>query len=88
MANVGSGLSVRDAKAAGPFRAMLGHVLGWPLRVYRARRLMRLFSDLADHELRDIGLTRHDVEVARLLPFDADPSAALQRRAEARRRRR
>ena len=68
--------------------ARLGHALSWPIRVYEARRLMLELGSLADHELRDIGLTRHDLADATALAPDADPSLALQRRVAERRRQR
>ncbi len=63
-------------------------VLAWPVRVYRARQLMLQLGGLDDHELRDIGLTRLDLADAGALARDADPSLALRRRVEERRRRR
>ena len=68
--------------------AALRGVAGWPARVYRARQLMHQLAGLGEHELRDIGLTRLDLHDAGAFPFDADPSVALRRRAEERRRRR
>lgn len=67
--------------------APLRQVLGWLGNVYRARRLMHRFCDFDDHELRDIGLTRLDLDVASRLPVDADPSVELWRRAERHRER-
>ena len=68
--------------------ARCGHALAWPLRVHEARRIMLQLGGLADHELRDIGLTRLDLADAGAQAFDADPSLVLRRRVEARRRRR
>lgn len=62
------------------------HLLAWPVRVHRARKMMLQLAKLCDHELRDIGLTRQDLCDTSALPFDADPSFHLRRRAEARRR--
>ena len=66
---------------------VLGWVLGWPARVYRVRQMMHDLAGLDDHELRDIGLTRLDLAAASALAPDADPSLALKRRVEERRRR-
>ena len=68
--------------------ARLRHGLAWPVRVYEARRLMLQLGRLGDHELRDIGLTRLDLADATAFAPDADPSLALRRRVEERRRRR
>lgn len=68
--------------------AALRWAAGWPVRVYRARALMHQLAGLDAHELRDIGLTPGDLRDASALAFDADPSLALRRRAEERRRRR
>lgn len=68
--------------------ALLRRAAGWPLRAYRARQMMLELGRLGDHELRDIGLTRLDLQAASALPLDADPSTLLRRRSEACRRRR
>jgi uncharacterized protein YjiS (DUF1127 family) len=52
----------------------LWRILSWPARVGAARRTM------SEYELRDIGLTRSDVNDATALPLDADPSGLLVRR--------
>lgn len=80
-----------DYRPAGRLRGVLArvrHALGWPVRVYEARCLMLQLGGLDDHELRDIGLTRLDLADATALAPDADPSLALRRRVEERRRRR
>ena len=69
-------------------RRMAWRVLGWPIRVHRARETMHALCRLDDHELRDIGLTRLDLQAASALPLDADPSALLRGTVERRRRRR
>ena len=79
------GLLPRRAPAVAMLAA-LRRIGGWPARVYRARRLMHQLSALGEHELRDIGLTRLDLQATSALPFDADPSLLLRRRAESRRR--
>ena len=59
--------------------------LRWPVRITEARRLMRQVGGMSDHELRDIGLTRHDVWDATALPHGADPSRLFQQRVDERR---
>ena len=58
----------------------LWRVLTWPARVSAARRTMFRMAGMSDFELRDIGLTRSDVNDATALPLDADPSGLLVRR--------
>ena len=67
--------------------AALLQILGWPARVYRARRLMLQLGTFSDHELKDIGLVRQDLRDATGLATGTDPSVTLRARAEARRRR-
>ena len=62
-------------------------VLGWPARVYRARRLMLQLGSLSARELKDIGLVRQDLRDVTGLGPGIDPSVTLRARAEARRRR-
>jgi uncharacterized protein YjiS (DUF1127 family) len=45
------------------------------------RRRARKITELSDHELFDIGLTRDDVRYGFSMPFNADPTAELARRA-------
>ena len=58
----------------------LWRVLTWPARVSAARRTMSELARMSDYELRDIGLTRSDINDATALPLDADPSGLLVRR--------
>jgi len=58
----------------------LWRVLSWPARVGAARRTMSELARMSEYELRDIGLTRSDVNDATALPLDADPSGLLVRR--------
>ena len=58
----------------------LWRVLTWPARVSAARRTMSELARMSEYELRDIGLTRSDVNDATALPLDADPSGLLVRR--------
>jgi uncharacterized protein YjiS (DUF1127 family) len=63
----------------GPAKA-LWRVLTWPARVSATRRMMSELAQMSEYELRDIGLTRSDVNDATALPLDADPSGLLVRR--------
>jgi uncharacterized protein YjiS (DUF1127 family) len=65
--------------SSGPAKA-LWRVLTWPARVGAARRTMSDLARMSEYELRDIGLTRSDVNDATALPLDADPSGLLVRR--------
>jgi uncharacterized protein YjiS (DUF1127 family) len=58
----------------------LWRVLTWPARVGAARRTMLQLAGMSEYELRDIGLTRSDINDATALPLDADPSGLLVRR--------
>jgi uncharacterized protein YjiS (DUF1127 family) len=58
----------------------LWRILTWPARVSAARRTMSDLSRMSEYELRDIGLTRSDLNDATALPLDADPSGLLVRR--------
>lgn len=55
----------------------LVHLLAWPFRVARARGELAKLARLDDRELRDIGLTRHDIRGATALPLDQDPTRFL-----------
>jgi uncharacterized protein YjiS (DUF1127 family) len=66
--------------------APLVRVLSWPARVAAARRTMTELSRMSDYELRDIGLTRQDLNDATSLPLDADPSRLFVRRRASRER--
>ena len=65
---------------------VLRSALSWPARVGAARRTMAQLSRMSDHELRDIGLARHDVSDATALRIDEDPTALLVRRRAGRER--
>jgi uncharacterized protein YjiS (DUF1127 family) len=58
----------------------LWRILSWPARVGAARRTMSELARMSEYELRDIGLTRSDLNDATALPLDADPSGLLVRR--------
>jgi uncharacterized protein YjiS (DUF1127 family) len=65
--------------SSGPAKA-LWRVLTWPARVSAARRTMFELTQMSDLELRDIGLTRSDINDATALPMGDDPSSLLVRR--------
>ncbi len=65
--------------SSGPAKA-LWRVLTWPARVSAARRTMFELARMSDLELRDIGLTRSDINDATALPLGDDPSSLLVRR--------
>lgn len=65
--------------SSGPAKA-LWRVLTWPVRVSEARRTMSDLARMSEYELRDIGLTRSDVNDATALPLDTDPSGLLVKR--------
>jgi uncharacterized protein YjiS (DUF1127 family) len=65
--------------ASRPAKA-LWRVLTWPARVGAARRTMSELARMSEYELRDIGLTRSDINDTTALPLDADPSGLLVRR--------
>ncbi len=58
----------------------LWRILTWPARVSAARRTMSQLARMSECELRDIGLTRSDINDATALPLDADPSGLLVNR--------
>jgi uncharacterized protein YjiS (DUF1127 family) len=62
----------------------IGHSLLWPVRVYHSRQALHQLSRMDARELRDIGLTKYDVQSAQGLPLDADPMALLAGRANER----
>jgi uncharacterized protein YjiS (DUF1127 family) len=62
-----------------PMKA-LWRVLTWPARVGAARRTMSQLAQMSDFELRDIGLTRSDINDTTALPLGDDPSSLLVRR--------
>jgi uncharacterized protein YjiS (DUF1127 family) len=59
----------------------IGHSLLWPVRVYRSRQVLHRLAAMDPRELRDIGLTIHDVRSAQALPLDIDPTSMLADRA-------
>lgn len=67
--------------------AALWRVLSWPARVAAARRTLTELARMSEYELRDIGLSRQDLNDTTSLPLDADPSGLLVRRRSSRGRR-
>ena len=65
--------------SSGPAKA-LWRVLTWPARVSAARRTIAELAQMSDYQLRDIGLTRSDVNDTTALALDEDPSGLLERR--------
>jgi uncharacterized protein YjiS (DUF1127 family) len=62
--------------------SVLDSIVGAAHRAFRAlsnRRKILSLSDLDDHMLHDLGLTRTDVQRALDLPFMQDPALELQR---------
>jgi uncharacterized protein YjiS (DUF1127 family) len=59
----------------------LASYLGSLWRQWNHRRQLRSISDLDDHLLCDIGVTREDVRWALDLPFSYQPGVELQRQA-------
>jgi uncharacterized protein YjiS (DUF1127 family) len=71
---------IATSTMASQARNALWRILAWPARVSAARRTMSELARMSEYELRDIGLTRSDVNDATALPLDADPSGLLVRR--------
>ena len=65
---------------AGALQALVGR-LHELLRRWNDRRKLLKVSELDDHLLFDIGVSREDVRWALDLPFSHDPGRELQRRA-------
>ena len=74
------------ALQASHMAAPLLRILSWPARVAAARQTMADLARMSDYELRDIGLTRQDLNDATSLPLDADPSGLFVRRRASRER--
>jgi uncharacterized protein YjiS (DUF1127 family) len=61
--------------------AGMAWLLGWPLRVLEARRVMGELAAMNDRELADVGLRRQDLRDATALPIGSDPSRLFEARA-------
>jgi uncharacterized protein YjiS (DUF1127 family) len=71
-------------EGGGQFRTimrLLARVVLWPVRVAKARRSFAALTQMTDHELKDIGLTRQDLWNAAAVPLDQDPTRYLARAA-------
>jgi uncharacterized protein YjiS (DUF1127 family) len=66
-------MSSRSAKA-------VWRILTWPARVSAARRTISELAQMSEYQLRDIGLTRSDVNDTMALALDEDPSGLLEKR--------
>jgi uncharacterized protein YjiS (DUF1127 family) len=74
-------LGVRIASASASVSATAAHRLGRIAQIRRNHRDVHFLLSLDDRALRDIGLTRNDVQGAASLPFWRDPGPALLRAA-------
>ena len=80
-----------DRVLAGLSRAAIGALTGidavlmWPFRASENRRLVETLGAMSDHDLRDIGLTRHDLRDTTALPLDRDAGTFLADRRSSRR---
>ena len=75
--------------ASAPFSAVFGSLARFAARMGEAGRSRRIVHGLAaldDRLLRDIGLTRHDVDAALVEPAMTDGTLVLAERARAQRR--
>lgn len=57
------------------------------VREIRTRRKLKRLLDLDDHMLKDVGVTRGEIDVATSMPLSADAATALRRMSLERRRR-
>jgi uncharacterized protein YjiS (DUF1127 family) len=57
--------------------SLLRHAAERTVQIVRGRRTLRTLAALSDHELRDIGLSRHDLDTVSVLPLAVDPTAVL-----------
>jgi uncharacterized protein YjiS (DUF1127 family) len=74
-------------QAEGQFYGSLFGSLRRYARNWLRRRTLRRVADLDDHLLKDIGLTRAEVDSVLDLPLVFDPVTELHRRLDVRRRR-
>ncbi len=65
----------------------LGAKLIERVREIRNRRKLKRLLDLDDHMLKDVGVTRGEIEVATNLPLSTDAATELRRMSLERRRR-
>jgi uncharacterized protein YjiS (DUF1127 family) len=62
------------------------HILARPFHMIRTRRQFRELQGMSNQALRDIGLTRLDVDTAAILPWSVDPTAVLSAMVQERQR--
>jgi uncharacterized protein YjiS (DUF1127 family) len=72
-------------RVTGPTSGLLHRAAALVRGLVRRRKFKRL-QDLDDHILDDIGVTRHEVEIATRLPFTHDAATELRRMSNERRR--
>jgi uncharacterized protein YjiS (DUF1127 family) len=56
---------------------VLRHAAERTAQLIRGRRTLKALAALSDYELRDIGLSRHDLDTASILPLTVDPTVML-----------
>ena len=61
-------VSARSAVGFGRIAALSLRVLGWPARYVAARRNLAILAAMSDVQLKDIGLTRSDIQNVTALP--------------------
>ena len=69
-----------------PIQTLSGQLIE-RIRMIRRRRHFNRLLDLDDHMLKDVGVTRGEVEIASKLPLSADAATELRRMSLERRRR-
>jgi uncharacterized protein YjiS (DUF1127 family) len=70
----------RETEGSGALSALLRSI-GLAIRSLNSRRKLAKLSELDDHLLADIGVSREDLRWALDLPFAYDPALELQQRA-------
>lgn len=68
-----------------PIQTLSGQLIE-RLRMIRRRRHFKRLLDLDDHMLKDVGVTRGEVEIASKLPLSVDAATELRRMSLERRR--
>ena len=81
MREAASFIASRTGAAPEGLLAALAHQALAALRAWNNRRHLSRLSDLDDHLLADLGISREDVRWALDLPFSYDPGIELQKRA-------
>ncbi len=69
-----------------PIQTLTGQLFDRIKRIRRRRHFNRLL-DLDDHMLKDVGVTRGEIEIASKLPLSMDAATELRRMSMERRRR-